>query len=131
MTMSGTCACGRILWYTSKDELLRTAKKHRKEDYNEIKKYLDKSMPEGLLICPECGKRYSKIEFSELKDCMGYGDDSSYTHDPQRAYQQAIANAYTERYKSESNGIGLCFGLILMLVGMLTYLCWTLLMTWI
>lgn len=128
MTMSGTCACGRFLWYTSKEELLSGAKKHRKEDYKEFKNYVKTIMPDGLLICPKCGKTYSELEFSELNDCMGYGEHSGYTHDPKIAYQQAIANAYAVRYQAESKSVDFSIGLILILFGMLTYLGGTLLL---
>ena len=124
MTMSGTCTCGRFIWYQSKDELLHIAIKHHR--VNEIKKYIAEEMPDGILTCPKCGKKYSEREFSELEDCMGYGEHAGYTRDPELAYQQAISNAYAVMYQAERGNTN--FGFILILVGVLVYLYGTLLL---
>ena len=98
MTMSGTCECGRFLWYNSVEIKLSMALREGLKTYKEYKRYINESRPDGLLVCPRCGKRYSESEFMELKDCVGYDIHEGCTSDPELAYQQAIARFYESRY---------------------------------
>jgi len=97
MTMSGTCECGRFLWYNSTEIKISLIIREGLKRYKEYKRYIKESLPGGLLVCPGCGKRYSEKEFMELKDCIGYDVHAGCTKDPELSYQQAIVRFYESR----------------------------------
>lgn len=126
MTMSGTCTCGCFLWYESVELELSRATREGRKTYKEFKRYIDESRPDGLLVCRECGKRYSEREFMELTDCVGYDTHAGCTRDPELAYQQAIARGFEVRYKAEADAVYkrdhalvVCAGLIIIVLCLL------------
>lgn len=103
MTMRGTCSCGQVLWFDTVEQMVKLSKELEKDKTtrNEYIRYINETRPNGVLICNNCGKPYTEHEFSELKDCVGYGEHSQYTSDPELAYQQAVARAYDNLYRRD------------------------------